>query len=134
MAKGIIRSNNGSTSRSAYPVHTGTIEDTQSNLIYNFEQPLFDELGLKIGMKVSFSTVRAADGTEIAIGLETAEKGEILTVTTDGGTLIEKATGGTIDFTHPRAKEANLTAGAIVKFERVNYNGKPVAASVTLVR
>jgi len=135
MARGIIRSNNGSTSRSSvHPVNTGTLEDAQSKTVFEFEQPYFDQLGLNIGEKVAYSIVKDSTGKDIAVGLEPIERGVVETVTSDGGTLKEKANGTVIDFAHTRNAEQKITTGSIVKYEKVDFNGKAVATSITLIR
>jgi hypothetical protein len=135
MARGIIRTNNGNSTRSSagYTISTGTLEDTQSKVQYEFEQPFFDELGLNVGEKVSYSVINS-NGKDLAIGLEPIERGVVQSVTTDGGTLKERANGTVIDFAHPRVQESKIVAGSVVRYEKVDFNGKPVATSLTLIR
>lgn len=134
MARGIVKTSSGSASARIYPVNTGTIEDLQTRTIYNFEQSLFDELGLATGVKVTYSLIKDSNGNDLAIGLEALERGEVLSVNGDGGTLKEKATGNTIEFAHSRTKEANIVVGSIVKFEKIGTNGKIIAAGINLIR
>ena len=136
MAKGIIRRNNGTTSRSSsgYSVNTGLLEDLQSKIQYEFEQPFFQELGLAEGTKVNYNLVKDSNSKEIAVGLESLEKGVVVSVDGDTGILTEKASGNSIDFIHSRSKECNIVAGSTVRYEKVDFNGKPVATSLTLIK
>ncbi len=137
MARGIVKTNNGprsSSSAGSFPVHTGTLEDLQTRTVYNFEQSLFAELGLAEGVKVIYNLIKDSNGVDLAIGLESLERGVVQSVSGEGGTLRERATGGTIDFAHSRTKEANIVVGSVVKFEKIDYGGREVAASITLIR
>lgn len=135
MALGRIKKNNGvSTLRGVYPINTGIIEDTQTQKEYDFEQPLFDELGLDVDVKVKFSIVNDSSGKEIAVGLDPVERGKVLSINAEGGTLKDRFSGTIIEFAHSRTTEAKIIPGSIVRFETVDFNGKPIATGVSLIK
>jgi len=118
---------------------TGTLQDDATGAIVNFIQPFGIELGLAVGCKVVYYT--ASNGTANSVRL--LHKGEIQTInpTNDGGTLLDKATGNTIDFAMALCQESGLVpAGAGVKGTRVHfetifspYNANPTAVALEIM-
>jgi hypothetical protein len=87
-----------------------------------------------VGTKVNYSLIKDGNNKDIAIGLEAVERGVVVSAAGDTGVIRERATGINIDFASPRIKECNIVVGSVVKYEKVDFNGKAVATSVTLIR
>jgi hypothetical protein len=111
--KGTIKSNNGDN-------RTGTLVDSKTGDTYTYDQPFFKELGLNTGTEVFYDTVDLG-GKFVAVTLDNVAKGEITSIMdAETGIVKELATGKEIKFRQPYVREAGITIGSLVKFEKIN--------------
>jgi len=125
---------------------TGTIQDAQTNKVYSFQQQYGIELGLVDQAKVKYFTVDVTINGQvqtIANSVQLLNKGEIWTISPDNrsGTLIHKATGDEIPFSHLYASESGLvpatqtTKGTMVHFETIvdSITGDSIAVALEII-
>jgi hypothetical protein len=99
---------------------TGTLMDSKTGDIFTYEQPFLKELGLDVGTEVFYDTVDLG-GKSVAISLDNVAKGTVSSILdAETGTLKELATGRELRFRQPYLREAGITIGSYVKFEKIN--------------
>jgi hypothetical protein len=127
-------------------VMTGTLQDSQTNQEFRFEQPLGSEEGLAVGSNVDYYTVsvnglvvsncvRPQKGVLDLVG-DILPVGIIQTVnsTDDGGTLLNQIIGGVIPFKQNYCAASGLVEGALVNFLTVNDPaGGPTGIALLIV-
>lgn len=112
----------------------GTVTDTATKIDYPFTQACCTELGIQVNSIVQFETV-AVGTTTYGASLDPVEKGTINNVNYDLGTGdLTDGLGNIVNFDQVYAKELGIVTGSIVKYLVVNYNGKPIATSLKLVK
>jgi hypothetical protein len=111
--KGVIKGSNGDN-------RTGTLIDSRTGDVYVFDQPFLRELGLIDGTEVFYDTVDIS-GKFIAVSLDNVAKGQITSIMdSETGIVKELATGKEMKFRQPYVREAGMTVGSLVKFEKIN--------------
>ena len=112
----------------------GTVTDTATKTDYPFTQACCTELGIQVNSIVQFETV-AVGTTTYGASLDPVEKGTINNVNYDLGTGdLTDGLGNIVNFDQVYVKELGIVTGSIVKYLLVNYNGKPIATSLKLVK
>ncbi len=113
---------------------SGTVTDTGTKIDYPFTQSCCTELGIQVNTIVQFDTI-VVGTTTYGVALDPVEKGTITSVNYDLGTgTLTDRLGNVVDFDQVYLKEIGIISGSIVRYLLVNYNGKPLATSLKLVR
>ena len=110
------------------------VKDTDTKVLYDFDQPFETELGILEKTPVTFELV-TYDGKSVGVSVEPVYKGQILTLDYASGTgvLLETETDTKYDFKQNYLKESGFIEGSVVKYTLVNVERKNIAVCLIKV-